>query len=78
MLLLINLEVIIQMSKIGCTVSNCKYWESNLCTANEIQVNMNEHVTGSTDMEIGMIGGTGGGTAKTSPETQCTTFIPRG
>ena len=65
------------MSKIGCTVQNCKYWKNDLCTADEIMVNLNERYE-STDMEIGEMGGHQRNNAHTSPETQCTTFIPRG
>mgnify|MGYP006280576661 CR=1 FL=1 len=64
------------MSKIGCSVQSCKYWKNDICTANEIQVNLNERAT-NTNMEVGTIGSTNNN-AKTSPETQCTTFIPRG
>lgn len=63
------------MSKIGCTVQDCKYWKNDLCTADEIMVNMNERFE-STDMEIGSMGRQNH--AHTSPETQCTTFVPRG
>ncbi len=65
------------MAKIGCTVQNCKYWQNDLCTADEIQVNLNQKVGVGTDMEIGTIGGANN-SANSSPETQCTTFIPRG
>lgn len=64
------------MSKIGCSVQNCKYWQNDLCTADEIMVNVNER-SDRADMEIGSIGGETT-MAHTSPETQCTTFVPRG
>lgn len=63
------------MSKIGCTVQNCKYWQNDLCTADAIMVNMNERHDG-TDMEIGSL--SSHEHAHTSPDTQCTTFVPRG
>ncbi|MCK4259275.1 MAG: DUF1540 domain-containing protein [Halanaerobiales bacterium] len=63
------------MSKIGCSVQNCKYWANDLCTAKEVQVNLNQNYS-NTDMEIGTIGSQMN--ANSSPETQCTTFVPRG
>lgn len=65
------------MAKIGCTVQNCKYWQNNLCTAEEIQVNLNENTGYGADMEIGTITSRKN-SANRSPETQCTTFIPKG
>ena len=63
------------MSKIGCTVQECKYWDNDLCTAEEIQVNRNERYS-NRDMEIGSIGEVNN--TNSSHNTQCTTFIPRG
>lgn len=65
------------MAKIGCSVQSCKYWQNNLCTAAEIQVNLNENTGYNTDMEIGRLSSVQTN-ANTSPETQCTTFVPRG
>lgn len=64
------------MSKIGCTVQSCKHWQNDLCSADEIMVNLNERYE-STDMEIGSMSRRQNN-AQTSPETQCTTFVPRG
>ncbi|AZR73756.1 hypothetical protein BBF96_10390 [Anoxybacter fermentans] len=63
------------MAKIGCSVQNCKYWQNDICTADEIQVNLNERYN-NTYMEIGVLAGQNA--ANTSQETQCSTFIPRG
>lgn len=46
------------MSAIKCTVSNCRYWEDNLCMATSIEVNVDN----------------GGQSASNSEETQCYTF----
>lgn len=45
---------------IKCSVSNCRYWNSQKCTASAIEVNVND----------------GGTTAPDSKQTQCRTFAP--
>ncbi|WP_366921967.1 DUF1540 domain-containing protein [Metallumcola ferriviriculae] len=44
--------------KIKCTVSNCSYWESQLCKASAIEVNVDG----------------GGNSAPDPQKTQCHTF----
>ncbi len=59
------------MSKIKCSVDSCNYWESNKCTADQIEVAKN-FVQTRNDMEAGNIGSA----SVNSNETQCLTFKP--
>ncbi len=69
--------------RIRCHVDNCEYWgEGNWCEARQIEVdNSFRDTAGRGDMEIGTIGGErerGHRRARTSDETACETFAPRG
>ena len=46
------------LQNVKCSVSNCIYWQNNLCNASAIEVNVDN----------------GGNRASNSVETQCQTF----
>jgi hypothetical protein len=62
-------------NKVKCSVANCHYWESNLCTAKEIEVAKNANVAGGYDMEAATMDNTGH--SSDSSETKCVTFKPK-
>ncbi|MDP2871009.1 MAG: DUF1540 domain-containing protein [Bacillota bacterium] len=69
--------------RIRCYVDNCDYWgNGNRCEAKQIEVdNSSGSVAGRGDMEIGTLVGEreqGHRRARTSRETACETFAPRG
>lgn len=61
--------------QIKCSVDNCAYWDSNICTANEIEVAKNASVAGGYDMEAATMNNTGH--SSNSSETKCVTFKPK-
>ena len=63
------------MNRIKCSVASCKYNDDTQeCKANEIKVRNNFGAT--DDMEFGNL--EGDSDARTSMETCCETFAPRG
>lgn len=67
------------MTDIRCTVRNCHYWDDDVCTADKINVATDQDmsVAEGAMMEIGEIGEETK-KARTSPQTQCVTFRPKG
>jgi len=68
-----------EKNRIKCYVDSCEYWDNgNVCAADRIEVDsMNRRAPGKGDMEIGRLG-TGYGEARTTDDTCCETFKPRG
>ncbi|MDC0761806.1 MULTISPECIES: DUF1540 domain-containing protein [Brevibacillus] len=69
------------MPAVKCSVANCEYWaQGNLCSAEEIMVEIDAHATVNVKEEFA--GEYGQNTqhqdqAKTSSETCCLTFKPK-
>lgn len=49
------------VQNVKCTVSNCAYWQNDVCRADAIEVNVQD----------------GGRMSRTSKDTICETFKPR-